>query len=639
MGLLVFVMATGYDSRAAGLYFTPRFALLFLLVFLVALVWAVAVRPGLRPMHCDILDAAAALFGMWAALGAALAPVPTLAWLGQYNRGIGALVWISLVLGFVVLRRAASPTTTRVIAWWAAIALVLAGATAVLQAVGIEVVWSGVDRVGGRMTGTTGNPVNLGGLSLLAVWVGFLAFSDRRASWERAAFALAAVFGLAGMVLSVSRAAYVGLALAAALGIVWWMRNRQWRFVVMLAAAAAAVALATVLYSSGPDAGGALVTRIGGETGAQQMTESDQQRTEFWRVAAKAVRDRALTGYGAGAYETAFRRFASVELMQDSPNLVPSDPHSLPLLLASTTGIPGALLAVVLVVGSWVTIGLRLLRSGDARDVAAFAYTVAVCAYLIVSPVDLVTAVPFVVVLGLALGAPSPGSRFTWEIAGAGRAAAGRVVPWLAIGVLSVAVLVATMGAFRLYRADLAEGRSSIAGDRQAAARAAELFPWFSRYAIVAGSALWRDGVHNDATAQVSQGELLLRSVLRRDPYNAQASMELARLNLSVERPVEAAAIVKDGLARTPHHPVLEGLWGFAAATVARNATGSQAARDMIADLQSYGPKTADGWQWLGVALATVGDTQGSIVARDRAKSLAPDLDADAYKKRIQGVQ
>ncbi len=636
-GALVLVVATGYDPRAAASYFTPRYVALFPLMLLVLLTWVVSARPCAKRERFDGLDVLALLFAGWVALSAALAPVGTLAWLGQYNRGVGALVWIVLALGFLALRRMSSPTTVRGVAWGAALALALAGMSAVLQAAGTHVVWPAVDVYGGRMVGTTGNPVNLGGLVLLAAWVGSLALSAERARWERAAFAVAAALGLTGAVLAVSRAAYAGLVLALIFLVVAWTLRRRWRRVALLGAVIAAIVLAALLYSPGSAPSGALTSRIGEEAGAQQLTEADRQRTDFWRVALRAVADRPVLGFGAGAYETAFRRFAPVRLMQDSPDLVPSDPHSLPLLLAAGTGVPGAIMAAGLLIGSWVTIGRRARRDRTGDAYAPLAYTLAVTAFLMVSPADLVTVVPLVVVLALGVGAPSSGARLAAGSVGGERWPPGRWIMYAGVTVLALAFCGAVAAGVQLYRADRAEGRSITAKDQPAAVKAADIFPWFARYGVVAGTAEWRGGLHDDDPTRISRGEGLLHSVLERDPYNAHASMELARLELSRDRPAAAAAIAKQALARTPHHPVLEGLWGFAAAILARG--GNEAAHATIAELQAYGPQTSDGWQWLGVALAASGDARGSREAIDHARSLAPALDEEAYKKRLQGAR
>jgi O-antigen ligase len=657
-GLMVLAVGTGYDGRVYALYFTPRVVFFFVFAAGFILVSTLLLAPGIRSLRLDWLDALAGGFVVWQVVSAVAAPTRNLAWFGTYNRTSGAFLWIVLGLIIVLGRRTLSGRRgTLPLLWTAAFLLSLNAVMASIQALGGTIPWGGVNLADGRMTGSTGNAVNMAGLCLLAAWLGGLALFQgaptRRSRW---AAAVGAVAGLLPIVLAVSRASYIGVAVAGVVLIITVLLRRRWKAGVWLVVVLALFAVGIFSYStssqriSGGLTGGGQAAQASGGA-ASDLSIGDQQRVEFWRVAMQGTKARPLTGYGPGAYAVAFREFVPAARLQEVPNMVVSDPHDLPLLLSSTEGIPGVLLgmgllcAAVFLVGARVVRGLRRPLGEEAGSfvpaVAASAYGLAILAYLLVSPTDLVTVCPFILVLGATLGEPAAGARLSWEVPSFRReAVTGRAVT-TGIAIVAVVFLVAAsvMGA-RLWRADISSVNASRGYDQQQALDAAELFPWYPHYAQTAGSLIWRAAINNKASAAESaRGEQLLISSLSYDPGQVLARADLARFYLTTTRPALAVAQVRQGLAFCPNSPTLQALYAYSSYVATKEAGDPALGTSIRESFAALPPTVADGWYWLNMALTAEGDASAAQVALEKANALAPSLTSDDYARRLQGGQ
>ena len=425
VGALLAAVAVGYDPALVGKYYVPRLALLYPLTLAVVVLTVVQRRPRRESPSIDVLDLLALAFAAWQALSAALSPSPVIAWFGYYNRGTGTIFWIALTLLFVAARRLLDrPRGRQALTWFASVVLLVAGLIAVAQVAGAATLWGGAV-INGRVAGPTGNPITLAGLSLLGVWL-----AAGLPSWPRRSatlvVALAGVVGGAAcLVLTVSRAAYLGVAVGVAVLAVAWIVERRRRALIVMASVCAAGLVATLGYGlvSGGDAN--LLSRLdGGQMGG--LTRSDSLRVALWREGVAGVSWRPLTGAGSGAFVLADRLYRSPEDRIRQPWALASDPHSLPLLVASTSGVPGLLLASAFAaLFVWTTWPRRRpMEDGDgsARPrapelrVAGLSYLAATTVFVLVSPLDLVVAVPVALVAAVTCGAPPPERRLSWRL-------------------------------------------------------------------------------------------------------------------------------------------------------------------------------------------------------------------------------
>lgn len=271
--------------------------------------------------------------------------------------------------------------------------------------------WSGVELPYARAARTSVGTVFSSYLdqgmltALLAVLCWYLRddFPTRHGRWIAAALAVAAVLNV-GIALP-GRSGQLGLLLMLGM-VLWWSLSRRLRWVAVVAPV---VALAAISAASQPFRDGAL--RVVNESRA--FTEGERntsagQRLEFWSRSLQILAERPLHGFGAGSWNTEYRRMAGDRIL---PNTVEvRNPHQEYLLWAVQLGIAGPLLLIA--------VFAALLR--DARGFArrerealrAVVWLTAILCLLNSVLYDAVTGETFVLALGilLALGAATRAS-------------------------------------------------------------------------------------------------------------------------------------------------------------------------------------------------------------------------------------
>ena len=265
---------------------------------------------------------------------------------------------------------------------------------------------------------------------------------------------------------------------------------------------------------------------------------------------------------------------------------------------------------------------------------AALAYLGAAGVFLLVSPLDAATAVPVAIVAGATLGRPVPGSRLTRAL----RLPAGRgaLVLRVAVVVVAVAALVGiAVLAVQYYRADRQMGAYQRTGSATALERAAALFPWEPMYPLEAGARLWRQGVTDHDQALVSRGAGLIRDGIGRDPTGALGYADLERLAIAQGKQAQVAQPARDGLRWNPGHPVVEGLWAYAAVDVLVHHGSPALARSIADAVAALPPASPDAWHWLAAMRGALGDKAGAAAAAAQAKQLAPHISDARYKRRL----
>ncbi len=698
VGLTVTLLAFSFAGYYRGLFsphVLPRQVALLPLTFALAAVCVVALRPGRRPVTFDLVDLLAGLLAIWVVVGALLSPAEWVSWLGYYNRGTGALFVLGELMLFVTARRLLVARRCVIAIVWAISALlVLLALVAVVQALGGQVYWDAVGEWHGRWTGTTGNPLAMAGLSLLGLWLLGLLVSD--GVWERPqraarrsqgarrlshatrwAAGIGVAAGLTANLLAVTRSSYLAWMSGLVLVVAWLIRRRRHRkFIVALVPLAVVVACAVLLVPDGHGRSTSLFKRVEViRATAGRVGSSDSRRLDLWRTGVKAVAARPLVGFGSGAYIVADRLFRPASLRDRVPERFSSDPHSLPLLVGSQTGFVG----IVLFGGLCVLIGVGLWRlasaltapqapaggagssnaassgkgrhptwkpSGETRPFAsmgAFAGAVFLTAagvFLLVGPLDIAFAVPMALIAGLALPVkPTAGSR-AWTPSAFSRPAVAEGTWIVMTAVLCLGAVVTAVFGTQYLRADRALAEFARSGSPSAARRAHDLFPREPFYALEAGAAIWREAAsaapdgtveENDGTRD---GETLVRAGIACDPTGPLGYTDLARFHMTTGRFDLITEDVASGLRWNPHHPVLEGLWAYAAVLALSRSQGTAAA--MLYDaLQEADPRSPDAWHWTSAYLTAIGDERGAKAAAQRAADAAPRLTDRGYKRRL----
>lgn len=372
--LLIFPLWVGFDGYANITYWKFAFYAALTAVWAVLLIFF-ALRE--REIDCGGVRFAvlAAALLAWCALSAAVSPYsPGL--LGGRHDGLGVCALYALTAcGCALFGR-----WRRGYAHALGISVALCCAVALFQLVGIDPLRLYPDGMGyydggtlynGRFLGTIGNTNLLGAfLALASPILAFTAIEKRGAElW----LLLPAALGAATAALASSEAALVGLALAAAAGILYYVNYYRGRRAALICLAAeiilAAAALAWV-YFAAPSSGTLhelselLHGRVSGEFGSH--------RIDIWREALRLFAERPLTGGGPGSFALRstleFTRYVP-ETGQTFHTLA-DNAHSELLSMLADTGLPGAALWLALCVTAVAT-GLRSRRAPLALALCA----------------------------------------------------------------------------------------------------------------------------------------------------------------------------------------------------------------------------------------------------------------------------
>lgn len=221
--------------------------------------------------------------------------------------------------------------------------LILGGLTAISVVVAVIALATGEQMqaalggsvVGGRATGPFDQPNQLGAFCALTAVIAaglMLGAKTRRA---RIACAIGLSLLTTGLMLSLSRGAWVGTALAV-LFLLW--RLKQARRAIL----AFSVPLLVVAFLMGSfETESPQLEVVGQRVRAFTVLSPYDGRAEIWAEARREILERPMTGFGPGNFPVASTRSAS-----ESTTVQPHHAHSLLLTWAAETGIPGALIIV-----------------------------------------------------------------------------------------------------------------------------------------------------------------------------------------------------------------------------------------------------------------------------------------------------
>ncbi len=255
----------------------------------------------------------------------------------------------------------------------------------------------------GRASGPFGIPNSLGALLILILpTLIYRAWSRSRPAWSRAGFAAAALLSILGIVFSISRGAWLGLALAL---VIWPLCFGQGKLPMRLLAAAAVVAgvfgLVAVLVTRVPlvhDRLAGLVRDMG-----------EHSRPILWRGAWGIFRQHPVWGGGASSFDVRFEAFRPEGFIDD-----PQWAHNDYLNTLCDYGAVGFVLAAAGLIGcAWRLRGVRGLEASLAIGLIAFLFQLFVDFHFKIPGLGLA----FAVVAGLAVrgawparegGAPMP---------------------------------------------------------------------------------------------------------------------------------------------------------------------------------------------------------------------------------------
>jgi len=286
------------------------------------------------------------------ALGNALWIAPA-RWLGWADW----LRWAQMFAVFWVVLNGIRSSAARRVVLWTLVALGVVGVLLACYQKFVDADWLMLGQTlapqyAGRATGSFGAPNRFAALLLLVLPMSVLLAARARATAvERVWWGWAAgVLGL-GLVLTVSRGAWIGLALA---GTSWPLLNVRWRWrrrmLAMVAVAVGMIAVSAALYWASAEVRDR-ATRL-------LIDRGDKARPAIWSGAWALLRDEPWTGTGAGSFNMLFERHRP-EGFRDEPQWA----HNEYLNTLSDYGAIGG----VLLLGAVVVVALGCLRA-EARD-------------------------------------------------------------------------------------------------------------------------------------------------------------------------------------------------------------------------------------------------------------------------------
>jgi putative inorganic carbon (hco3(-)) transporter len=215
-------------------------------------------------------------------------------------------------------------------------------------------------QVEGRLTGAFDHPNQLGSLCAMAVAVAIGLSSGARTARGRLAAGAAPLLLLPALTLSLSRGAWIGMAL----GVLFLIATlREARRLLLLLAIPVAV-LGGVVWSAEPDQPELKI--IGERAKALTSRSPYDGRDKIWAAAVQEVKNDPLTGTGPGTFPV-----AAVRANSPASSIAPWHAHNLFLNWAAETGVP----SVIIIVAFAIALALATHRAnasalarGDPRD-------------------------------------------------------------------------------------------------------------------------------------------------------------------------------------------------------------------------------------------------------------------------------
>lgn len=362
---------------------------------------------------------------------------------------------------------------------WLAVAVALGGvpvaAYAITQVAGLDTAsWGAPAWALARGTSTIGNPDTLGGFLILpaALALGLALAEERtavRLGWW-AAFAT----GLVAVLLTQTRSAWLGMALAAGVLIArslrahLHLRREDWVAIALII-----VLLAVAGFALGEGIAGRVAEVVKGDAG------EGSGRLPLWGVGLRVVAEHPLVGVGPDSFRFGYYEArTTANALLGGYGTVADDAHSLPIMVAATIGVPALL--VLLVFGFLVLRGAwrQAFAADPGADRTVFAgWLAAICGnglYLMFGPSVLSSNLVLALGVGVLLAAGARPGRLR------GRG------PALAVVVIVAAITLLAAGvSVRDLAADYYHARSLDVTGPDAIARierAVRLSPWTYDY-------------------------------------------------------------------------------------------------------------------------------------------------------------
>lgn len=431
-------------------------------------------------------------------LSTILSAHPTLSIGGTNWRRWGLITQIAVVVLTLLLaaHSTASKVLTRRVLAAASVAGCIAAAYAILQ-------YFGWDPLLDRATYEAGEgalqivrpPGTMGHAAYLGTFLPFAFFAAAASSsWRRSLRWIACGLIAAGIVVSGTRAALLGLGVG--LLMLMLMNRQHWRF-ALATSVCAALALAVFLVSPG---GERLRARV--QWAAEDLRGG--ARLWLWRDSLRFASAHPLLGNGPETFSADFGAYQSVELSMAYPDFYHESPHNILLDVYASQGLPGlAVLIAITALGFLAAKSSPVLAAGLLAVVVSLQFTAFTA----------VTALAFYTLVALIAATAVRNDETSVKR------------PWISAPVLAATVL--TIAAVRLIVADRHLESVKVAFDQGRPAQGREAYEQCLRWALPGGSP---DLYYSRRAAAAGHYQEAARAAIRatetaEDPQNAFYSL------------------------------------------------------------------------------------------------------------------
>lgn len=460
---------------------SPAVTLLGVLVGGSALIWAIAYARGEVQLRYHPLALAIVALLVLMALSTLRSLDPLYSLFGDGDDLNGLLAYVGAALAmFLVLahctgsKRLAELTSTVIYS-----GLVVAGIALFQQLFAVDIFrevgagqWPEIGWLIHQGSSTLGNPNFTGNYlvfpATLALYRALKPAQPRADAVRNGAVALVIVIAL---VLTLTRGAWIGVGVAIALWAAITLRRAgklPREFAV--AAGIAGVAVLGMLAYAGPEIARRVVELVG--PGLHGLTG----RTLVWSEALAVIRAHPLSGTGPAAFRLGWYGVRTIPGLVAGVNVVATDAHSVPLMIAATTGIPALLGAAAALLGALALSGKRVWDRASRVSADYIAWWAATAA-LTVTALGAMSTTPLLLALFLAVGV---------LLAPTAREAALSATPrYATIALLSIAAL-ASVASGSAQGIAHTSARTALTRSPEALRAIAERPPWSGHLAVLA---------------------------------------------------------------------------------------------------------------------------------------------------------
>ncbi len=324
-------------------------------------------------------------FAAMVTIATVASPIPIISLVGEYGRYENLPTLYSfIVLCFLATQFLDDAESRKTLISISFISFGIISFYGILQALGFDILPAALRDFSGRGRSTLGNPVFFGGYLALMIplLLTYLIDEDTLPSMPKTAIGMLLVLGVAGIVLSQSRGAWVGLIVGIIAVVVIQRKNLTKGAGTALAMLVFGIAFAVlVMAASGTGKLQATITSVENKLVSAVNTGQGTQasRIEIWKSAVEMISVRPLEGYGPDQMYAWASAFTTLKKAQLEINTIPDRTHNIFLQVAVNGGLI-SLLVFLWIIIALAGIGLRALKNNEGP---VHTYAVAVISGLI----------------------------------------------------------------------------------------------------------------------------------------------------------------------------------------------------------------------------------------------------------------